>query len=209
MNIYSQNGEDLIVAKFFNGYTGTLLSLGENDGRTLSNCLSFIEDGWIGCVVEPSPTAFKKLQELHEGNDLIYCRNVAVGAKAGKLPFWDSGEHLGIGDSSLLSTLKESELDRWKGSNNTFHNTEVEVVTFKMLLDSIPIKKFDLISIDIEGVELDILPDMDFKEMETKCVIIEWNSNMNVFNQYVKIFDSFCFKLLHQNGENLIFINND
>ena len=111
--MYSQNNEEQIVTRYFGNTGGTFLDIGANDGITLSNTFALSNIGWAGTLVEASPKAFARLQECYQhmkGYELIH---TAVGTHNGKIILHESGEHLGQGDVSLLSTTKEKELDRW------------------------------------------------------------------------------------------------
>ena len=54
--MYSQNHEDDIVLNFFQNTESnkTVLEIGANDGKTFSNSLLLIENGWKAHLVEPS-----------------------------------------------------------------------------------------------------------------------------------------------------------
>ncbi|NBO23595.1 hypothetical protein EBU94_09705 [bacterium] len=75
--MYSQNSEDVFLLDFwkqkFGNSKGTLLDVGANDGKTLSNSLLFIENGWKAHLFEPSNPTFQKLVELHKGNENVRC----------------------------------------------------------------------------------------------------------------------------------------
>ena len=62
---------------------------------------------------------------------------------------------------------------------------------------------FDLLSIDIEGMELDVLPQIDFKALKIKVAVIEWNSKDE--EKYNEIMFPQGFKLVSKNMENLIY----
>lgn len=202
--MYSQNSEEQIIKDYFGDNTGSCLSLGENDGQTLSNVLSCIQRDWWATLVEPSKTAFYKLIRVHGSNPKVECFQVAIGETAGMMDFYESGTHLGTGDTSLLSTLKESELKRWEGSPNEFTKTRVEVITMEELLRSSKLKTFDLISIDCEGVDFEILQQMDLNDLECKMLIVETNSVED--QKYIDYCSNFGMKVHHKNAENLIFV---
>lgn len=198
--MYSQNLEEKIILDYFKDFKGTFLSLGENDGVTLSNTRALAERGWSGVCVEPSPNAFVKLKALYEINKNIYCYNFAVGNVNGKVNLLDSGQHLGGGDSGLLSTLKEEETARWKATTQ-YTTIEVQCYRYKTLLNRIKFKTFDFISIDIEGMEVDVMNQMDFKDVKLVCA--EWNGKQNVKAEFDKIL--YGFKVIYTSGENLIY----
>lgn len=204
---YSQNSEDAIIESYFTGFTGTLLSIGENDGKSLSNVLSAIERGWKAVLIEPSKTAFANLRELHDKNPDVRLYNVAIGEQNGEADFYESGEHLGCGDTSLISTLIETETDRWKGSRfDNFTKTKTDVVTWEKFYSELPFDnmQFDLVSIDCEGLDLFILQQMNLSAMGVKMLIVEFNGKDE--NLFTIEADKAGLKLYHKNGENLIFV---
>lgn len=202
---YSQNNEEQLISNYFGSNTGTLLSLGENDGRTLSNVYAAIQRGWGGVLVEPSITAFTKLQELYHDREDIQCFNVAIGEHDGEADFYESGEHLGNGDTSLISTLIPSEIDRWKGSKfDNFTQTKARVLTWPSFIGQFEVTKFDLISIDCEGLDYFILSQMDLTSLGCRMLIVEFNGKDA--DKYISHAAIHGMKEYARNGENLIFV---
>lgn len=203
---YSQNNEQEIIKKYFGNFKGNFLDIGANDGKTLSNTHQLALDGWGGVCVEPSRLAFEKLTNLYQSNKNIVCLPYAIGAKGahGMVDFYESGEHLGNGDNSLLSTLDKNELSRWVGTNNQFEKKQVEVIDFDVLYELSPTKKFDLISIDIEGLDYDVLKQINMDEVSCRMLIVETNGKDNwKFMAHMAIYK---MKLHAKNHENLIFV---
>lgn len=200
---YSQSGEQKYILDYFNGKTGTVLDLGANDGKTLSNSLKVIENGWSGVMVEPSKEAFRRLENLHGQNEKVVCFNIAISNQEGELDFFESGSHISKEDFSLLSTLKPSEMSRWLGTTD-FNPITTDAITFKTLLNKSPYKKFDLITMDIEGLDYDVLTQINLREVECKMLIIETNSVED--NKFIHYCAKYDMRLLHKNFENLIFV---
>lgn len=201
--MYSQSNEEGIILNYFGNYVGTFLDIGANDGITLSNTYALSQKEWTGCCVEASPKAYDRLKEAHPFNKHIEYYKFAIGSINGKIILHESNEHLvGKGDIGLLSTVKESELKRW-GDAQVFTKIEVPVKTFKSFLSMTAHYSFDFISIDIEGMELEVLPQMDLKKLETKLICVEFNGKEK------EKFDALIlpqgFYLIHQNAENLIY----
>lgn len=195
---YSQNNEEQIIANYFGNHKGTFLSLGENDGETLSNVRSLAIKGWNGLCVEPAPMPFYKLSKLYK-NSKVKCLQFAITDYSGHIDFYHSGNHIGSGDTDLISTTEPVELLRWPDVH--FTKTSVPCITFADLLKKTKFKIFDFISIDIEGAELKVLPQIDFTKLETKLVCVEYNGKNKML--FDKIFNKFT--LIHQNQENLIY----
>jgi len=204
MNSYSQNGEDIIIQKLFGNHIGKFLSIGENDGITFSNVRAFAEMGWTGLLVEASPKAYERLLKNYELIDRdIDLQNVAIGKEDGYLDFYESGELLNKGDIALVSSGVKSELDRWISLKMPFEKLKVPMTSVATMLARSRHTHFDLLSLDIEGMELDVLPQIDFKALGIKVAVIEWNSqNEKAYND---IMFPRGFKLVHKNLENLIY----
>lgn len=204
--MYSQNREEEVILNYFGFLQGTLLSVGENDGITFSNVRALIERGWKGVLVEPSPKAYARLQEVYKNHKGVYTYEVAIipkteeykGMNGKKLILNESSSLINPHDVALVSTLKAEEMERFK---RVTQYTPVEVTVYYWLtfLNRLKYKTFDFISIDAEGYDLDILLQIDLTE--TKMVCVEWNGHNK------EAFTAACagFRLIHENGENLIF----
>jgi FkbM family methyltransferase len=203
MKNYSQTNEQEVILDYFKGFTGTFLDLGANDGITLSNTYALSLIGWQGVYVEASPTAFEMLVDNTDVDSFMftYC-NCAVGKENKRMTFYESGELITKKDRSLVSTFHQSEMDRFKKVK--YNPIEVECYTWEYILREAiqeTRSKFDFISMDIEGSELEVLPQMDLSEVKLFC--IEWNSKPELKKAYEPYFKG--FKLIHTTGENLIY----
>lgn len=201
MNSYSQNREDLFVAEYFNGYKGTLLSIGENDGITLSNSKLLIEHGWNAHLLEPGLIC-GDLFTLHKDNPKVHIYNYGIGDKEEQVTFYESGAHIPNGnDRGLVSTTDFNETLRWPDVE--FFASTIQLVSFDKFWESIDKPVLDFISIDAEGMDWLILQQIDLEKVGCECLCIEYNSIIdlaNLFTQYCK-----GYKLAMQNAENLIF----
>lgn len=203
--MYSQNNEEKIILDYFNtsqkfelGTRGTFLDCGANDGITLSNTRALVELGWRGVLVEPSPKAYAQLKENCKNFPGVYTYPYALGITNDKVKMWDSGTHLNKDDHGLLSTLSESDYDKWKAFTK-YEVIEVDCFRWKTFLNRLTIKVFDFISIDIEGMDYAVLEQIDLRN--TSCVCVEWNGKDKA--KFVALMVG--FNLIHENNENLIF----
>lgn len=205
MKSYAQNKEDLFITEYFGDTIGTLLSIGENDGLTLSNTRALLEKGWSGHLVEPSGV-FYDLKRLYLGNQNIYCYNVAVGEQQGIVDFYESGAHVPNGtDKALVSTLDFNETQRWAATGVKFNKIQVNVVPFNFLWEMTDFAKFDFISIDAEGFDLTILRQIDLSAVGCRCLIIEHNSDESLKTDFCEYCENFGLSPVLVNAENIIF----
>lgn len=196
--MYSQNNEEQIILDYFGDFVGTFADIGANDGVTLSNTRALMERGWKGVCVEPSPKAFARLRDNVKGFVGIYAYPFLIGAHNGKETLNESGELLKTGDVGLVSTTKEDEMARFR-SVLSYEPVEVKCFRWKTFLNRVKYKSFDFISMDIEGMELEVLPQIDLSQ--TRMVCVEWNGKNK------EKFTEICagFRLIAENAENLIF----
>lgn len=199
--MYTQNKEEKYITEYFEGKSGIVLSIGENDGKTFSNALRLIELGWLGVLVEPSPSAFEKLQKLHAKNNVV-CVRAAIGPFTGKVTLHESGPHLkDRSDFSLLSTTIPKETEKWKGVD--FNPIEVDQLTIPDLIKLVDVTHFDFVSIDAEGMDVEILKQIDLTN--TKMVCVEWNEKQSDKEEIIAYCSTFGItKELYVTGENII-----
>lgn len=211
MKDFSQNNEQKHILNYFfqvgapptTNRQRCVLSLGENDGETLSNSRALILSGFMAVLVEPAEKAFDKLSQLYKGRTQIKCVNAAIAQTDGPIDFYDCGSHLGKGDTSLLATTNPAEIARWKKSGEVFTKTTVRGITFNTLMAETGVSHFDFISIDCEGVDYQVLSQIDLTKTGTSLVCVEYNGK-----EPQKYLD-YCAKhgltkVVHRNFENLI-----
>jgi FkbM family methyltransferase len=195
---FSQNDEQDIIKNYFGDFVGTFLDCGANDGITLSNTRALAEAGWKGVLIEPSPKAYARLVENYKNFSGIYTYPFALSHANREMTLHESSSLLNQNDIGLVSTFHDHEKERFK---SVCQYTEVKVKAFrwKTFLNRLSIKRFDFISMDIEGSELDVLPQIDLTKVKMICV--EWNGKNK------QQFTDICagFRLIAENGENLIF----
>ena len=206
--MYSQNNEEQVIYDYFANKTKSihhiLLDIGANDGRTFSNSLRLIELGWYAVLVEPSERAQQALQALHGHNPRVHLIKAAIGLETGTATLHESGHHLpDKSDHALLSSLKPEETERWRRARVEFTDVEVDVITYQELLQRCGYTGFDFITIDAEGMDLEILVQIDLSHTGLLC--IEWNSNHEVREQVLNYCQHYGLtKVLYTNAENLI-----
>lgn len=194
--MYSQNNEQQVILDYFKDTKGSFLDIGAYDGVDLSNTRALSELGWSGVCVEPNPTVFEKLAYNYLGNKNVHCYELAVGTIDGEFEM--------MCNDTYYSTLSETETKRWESNPSIqFVKELVEVVTFETFLKNSKIKTFDFISLDAEGVDLDILKQIDLTKVGCKMICVEWNGKD--FLEYNNYITKFGLQLISQNAENLIY----
>lgn len=205
MNYYAQNLEDKFVHEYFGNYKGTLLEIGANQGKYLSNSLALIEQNWNAYLIEPGKT-FSDLVKLHYTNPRVNLYNYAIGGEFCKVAtFYESDAHvLGGSDIGLVSSLDFDETLRWRNNGVQFTETTVQVKSFREFYLEAGEPVLDFISIDAESSDWDILQQIDLTKVACKCLCIEHNGDVSLKLKYIE----YCLQFgLHSkviNNENII-----
>ena len=205
MKRYSQNLEQDYILDYFNKpgqvkIMGSFIDIGANNGIDLSNTRALAELGWKGVFVEPSPKAFERLKKNYTGLKGFYFYNMAIGDHNGTAILQESSSLLNSADIGLVSTFEASEMQRFK-SICTYEPVSVKMFKWKTFLNRLQIKQFDFISLDVEGYEMHILPDMDLSK--TSLICLEWNSKPELKKDFEYYLEG--FKLIYTSGENLLY----
>jgi FkbM family methyltransferase len=167
---YSQAGEDLIV-DFIAGAMQidpvTYLDIGAHDPIKFSNTYLFYKRGSQGVLVEPDPTLCDAIKRVRP-------RDVCVEAGVGKQD--SAGAPFYVMTTKTLNTFSKSEAERYQamGSNQIEKVTSVAIVTVDQILKErfahdAPV----FVSIDVEGLDYDVLTAIDFNNIRPPIVCIE------------------------------------
>jgi len=193
MKYYGQQEEDRYILDFFGNRKGRVLDIGAYHPEVFSNSRNLIINGWDAVLVEPSPQCFKNLEEFYKDNENVETVQVAIGDYDGELKFHDSG--------GAIATAHQGHYERWKKYDQGYQDITVNCVTWKTFYSSFP-GCYDFISIDCEGMDWDILKQMDLYETGTDLICVEYGWNDIEINKFLN--ENGFTTLIYKNGENLI-----
>ena len=199
---FSEAGQDMLVKDNFfkNQKSGFFLEIGAFDGIEGSNCYHFEKFmNWEGIAIEASPLQFEKLKK----NRNCKLMNIAIGSENKQVEFYEVVE--GFTQMSGINNLnfKDSFERIKKNSNSKINKINIECKTFEKLIPSDQI--IDLISIDIEGNELDVLKSINFDKYQIKVIILENKIPKEL--SYLKFFKEKNFYYFDRVGMDEIYYN--
>ena len=158
---YSQSEEDKILEKYFEGFVGNLLDIGAYNPTVFSNSRKLIELGWNATLVEASPRCFKTIKEFYDGHINVKLVNVALSSIDGDMTFYDSEGALGTG-------VIEHYL-KWRNLQLDYEKIKIPSLSWKTFRQS-NLGPFHFINIDIEGMDWEVLSQINLNDTETKVV---------------------------------------
>ncbi len=154
---------------------GIFVEAGANDGLNQSNTLYFeARRRWRGLLVEPIPALAERCRR-NRPRALVEC--------CALVPLDDAGKTLTMVDANLMSlvrgAMKTAEDERrhiaTASAIQRLEPREVEVVgqPLSLLLDRHGFAHVDLLSLDVEGYELQALKGIDFARHRPRFILVE------------------------------------
>jgi len=169
MHFYSQHGEDCLLWHFFQDVSdGFYVDVGAFDGKHLSNTYVFDRKGWGGVCVEPEKAYFDLCQKARTA----MCANVACVGD----PSIDSLEFMTLDQGGLGSQAKEIFEQTKHKKKFSFSTTQVKAATLDQVLSECDAGQIDLLSLDVEGLEIDVLKGLNIAKYKPRILVIEANT---------------------------------
>ncbi len=158
---FSQAGEDLLIRfafRFLNITDSAYLDIGAHHPTHLSNTFNFYQNGSRGVCIEPNPALAKLFKKIRPRDTVL---GVAVGTVKGETT-------LHIVSDNALSTISSVQAEYFSGTSKHVVAKEIRVSTrtvMDIISEYFPTTPPDLVSLDIEGMDLEVLKSFDF----TRC----------------------------------------
>jgi FkbM family methyltransferase len=188
LRYFSLNGIDKKLERYLDYKDGYYVELGANDGVNQSNTLYFEHfQNWSGLLIEPCPENFVEL--IRNRNSRNFFKNVAcVG------PSHENSKVKLISSNLMTSTLGvASDVSDPKEHANTgtrftglkTHEFEAYALTLnEVLIEGGSPKVIDLLSLDVEGIELEILKGVDHSRFRFRYICVE-SRQFELINEYL------------------------
>lgn len=192
---YSQLGEDLIIDQLL-GYKdkGVYIDVGAHHPTRLSNTKRFYNRGWRGINIDPNTILINKFnEERQEDLNLV----LGVSNRNGFLLLYEFFP-------STLSTFSSSEALRYiKKGFKLVNKRQVPVRTLNFIFEKYcKNKKVDFLSVDTEGMDLEVLMSNNWKKYRPNLICIE---NHGKDKQILNFLKKNGYQLKYNNGLNSIF----
>lgn len=165
---YSQEGEDLVLQRIFNYKNdGFFVDVGAHHPTRFSNTYLFYLKGWRGINIDAMPGSMIAFKKLRPEDINIEC------------PISDKQEELTyhIFNDPALNTFSEEEAHKKDGAEGykIIKRQKLETQTLQNILDTHLNKqqKVDFLSIDVEGLDFQVLKSIDFNIVKPEVILVE------------------------------------
>ncbi len=167
---FSQCGEDRILAHIFRMLKKDkifYIDIGANEPTYGSNTYLFYQNGSNGICIEPNTTLLNRIKSKRN-RDL--CLNIGVGNSV------QNGMNFYIIDPHTLSTFskEDAELLDKEPNYKIVEILKVPILSFNNIIEKYaPKQQIDLVSIDVEGLNEEIVASMDLSKDRPSVFCIE------------------------------------
>jgi FkbM family methyltransferase len=174
---YAQHGEDRALLEFFDGAPGFYVDVGANDGLSNSNTAALDTMGWRGLLIEADPFLAEICRKARPSGTVVACAAADPTRRGSESAFWRVSP--GHNETTGLSTLVASP-DLQRKAMRIGASISTITVPVRSLSDILEKygapNSFELLSVDVEGAELEVFRSCDLTRWRPRIIIAEDNS---------------------------------
>jgi len=165
---FSLCGEDRILSYLFlRQDSGFYVDIGAYDPIDCSNTYLFYEKGWRGINIDARPGSMNSFNRWRPRDINL---EVAVANKEDSLTYYQLTESASTMNSFSQEFLKELGMEDKIVSQSQIKTDQLASILDKYLPPSTPI---DFLSVDVEGMDLEVLKSNDWVAYRPKVVLVE------------------------------------
>lgn len=166
---YAQEGEDLILRRIFEKRRGGFyVDIGSHHPFRFSNTYAFYRRGWRGLCVDPLPGSAARFKRWRPRDITL---EVGVSQHASDLTYFMFNEAAVNTFSAEMAALRDGR-NNWR----ILEQRRIATQPLAYLLDTHlpkPAPEIDFMSVDVEGLDLEVLQSNDWQRHRPRIVIAE------------------------------------
>ena len=196
---YSDSFTDVYLRNNFfpdYSYKGLMIEVGGGSPNKISSSKHWRNNGWRSIVFEPNPMYFDEFEKLN-----LECYNFACSNKNQKNIDFIIAD---CNDSLSYSSLG-IRYDCFDAENISTKIIKVDTIRLDSFLIENNINKIDILSIDVEGWELEVMQGFDPSNVDCKIIVLE---NFKDDPEYTLYMESIGYKLTQKQHWDYIYEKN-
>jgi len=170
---YSQEGEDMVLKEFLaNKPNGFFVDVGAHHPKRFSNTYYFYKLGWNGINIDPLPGTVKIFNKIRPRDINL---EIAISNSDRILDYY-------MFDEPALNGFFDDLSNKYiKDGYKLLDKKNIPVIKLKEVLDEYMSKELiiDFMTIDVEGMELEVLKSNDWEKYSPEILLIEICGNVN------------------------------
>ncbi len=165
---YSQEGEDMILRRIFEHQIGGFyVDVGAHHPKRFSNTYYFYKQNWHGINIDATPGSMEMFRKLRPKDINL---EVGIALKKGSMTYYRFND-------PALNTFDEQLALQRADSERYFIQAELVVSVVPLsdvLQENLPENQIiDFISVDVEGLDLQVLHSNDWQRFRPRFVLVE------------------------------------
>jgi hypothetical protein len=175
---FSQNGEDLATARLMENHpTGRYIDVGAHHPFRFSNTALLNLNGWTGINIDPNPSSIADFNSIRPHDNNVCA---ALGSANSISNYYEFQE-------SALNTFSEDMVKKHSSQGIfPYRITRTQIVNSKQFLEPIFTPDTYFFSVDAEGMDIEILEDLDFDKFYPCWIVMENQSfSMAEFEKFI------------------------
>jgi FkbM family methyltransferase len=183
---YSQEGEDVLIDRFLGKPArGFYVDIGAHHPRRFSNTYRFYLRGWYGINVDAMPGSMQPFRKLRPRDINL---EVGVAEQPGTLTYYMFDEPALNGFSADLAEQRLAQAPAGRSPYRLIGTKSIQCTPLNELLDRYADGiQIDFLTIDVEGLDLDVLRSNDWQKHRPTLVLAEC---IDVRDALIKVHDS-------------------
>jgi FkbM family methyltransferase len=202
---------DILMETFGFKLDGFFIEVGAFDGIQWSPCRPLAVAGWTGIFFEPRYRAWLKLNGNYIDNPKVTCIQKAISNFRGTTTLYIGGSLSTIREDTKELYLTIPELACTGLGDDKVEEVSVNTLDAE-LMEYGPPGEIDVVSIDVEGSELDVLEGFQISFWQPKMIVAEVREQSNqkefavLAGNVNGIMDDFGYKKIYSNHINNIYV---
>lgn len=191
---WSQEGEDILLARWFDQTSGFYVDVGAHHPYRYSNTYLLHKRGWRGMNIDPSSETIN-LFDRFRPHDINIC--IGIGNQSKNSDFYEFND-------SAFNTLDSTAADTALLSTphlKLLRKRKLDVLPLSEVFDRwLPSdKKINLLDVDVEGLDFEVLQSNDWERYRPQIILVEirWETLDEIVSSPIVLY-------LRQNGYQLL-----
>lgn len=166
---FSQNGEDVFASNLFScNYKGFYIDVGCHHPYRFSNTYLFYLNGWHGINIDATPGVKKKFDKERPKDINL---ELGISDTIGELDFYI----FNYAHTAVNTFSKKQATQFVEKGEQVIEVRKIQVTTLaEICLKYLPVgQQIDILTVDVEGFDLNVLKSNDWKNNMPKVIIVE------------------------------------
>lgn len=165
---YSQFGEDIVISRLLNKKEGFYVDVGAHHPKRYSNTYLLFKKGWSGVNIDANTHTIDLFNRARPKDS-----NISVGVgKSGELEYYSFSD-------PAVNTFVAAEAEKWMNKKwiTFLGKTKIMIRPLRDVLSEVSyIPHIDVLSIDVEGMDYEVLESFDWQKDLPTVVVVESHS---------------------------------